>query len=189
EAALALQRAHGLAAAAIERIEVHTFREAVRLAARLPATTEEAQYSLPFPVAAALVRGGIGPAEVGAAGLADLEVRRLSAATELIEDTAYSRRFPAERWARVGFVLRDGRRLASPPATARGDPGSPLDDGELVAKYRHLTVPVLGMRRSARLESAVAGLADGSADLAPFSDDLLGAAVGRGARPGGRERG
>ncbi|MBA3528473.1 MAG: MmgE/PrpD family protein, partial [Propionibacteriaceae bacterium] len=62
--ALALQRTHDLPLAAIERIEVVTFHQATRLASRRPETTEEAQYSLPFPVAAALAHGRLGFAEL-----------------------------------------------------------------------------------------------------------------------------
>ena len=48
----------------------------MRLACRAPATTEEAQYSLPFPVAAALVRGTIGADEVGRNGFANPEIQQ-----------------------------------------------------------------------------------------------------------------
>ena len=60
EASLTLSRQHGFGHEDIEQITVHTFHEATRLATWNPATTEEAQYSLPFPVAAALVFGQSG---------------------------------------------------------------------------------------------------------------------------------
>ena len=46
--------AHGLSAPDVAAVEVTTFHEAARLAVRHPATTEQAQYSLPFPVAATI---------------------------------------------------------------------------------------------------------------------------------------
>ena len=64
EAALDVRRAHALAPEDIGAIEVFTFHEATRLDQHEPATTEEAQYSLPFPVAAALVRGGLVPEDI-----------------------------------------------------------------------------------------------------------------------------
>lgn len=151
EAALRLQREHDVPAEQIARVEVSTFYEGTRLATRCPQTTEEAQYSLPFPVAAALARGQIGAAEVTGAALHDPAILRLSREMTLIEDAAYSARFPAERWAHVAFWLNDGTRLVSPPTAARGNPENPLSDDELAAKYRRLADPVLGVKRAARV--------------------------------------
>lgn len=160
EAALALQRIHQLDAGNIEHIEVHTFHEGTRLAARFPATTEEAQYSLPFPVAAALVRGHLGAAEVTGAALSDPAILRLTGSMVLVDDAYYSARFPAERWAHVTFVLKDGTQRTSTPAIARGGSENPLSDDELRAKYCALAEPVLGTDRTARIESLVHALAD-----------------------------
>src|SRR3546814_9489937 len=59
--------------------------------------SDEAQYSLSFPVAAALVHGRLGVAEIDGTGLRDAEVLALSDAMVLVEEPTYSRRFPAER--------------------------------------------------------------------------------------------
>ncbi|MGR3435893.1 MAG: MmgE/PrpD family protein, partial [Shimia sp.] len=66
EAALAVQAAHGIAAADVAAIAIETFHESTRLAGLAPPTTEEAQYSTAFPVAVALARGGF-PHSRGAA--------------------------------------------------------------------------------------------------------------------------
>ena len=157
EAALALQRAHRFAADDIAALSIESFREAIALgsACAMATTTEEAQYSLPFPVAAALVFGDIGPAEVSAPKLADARVVRLQRTMTLTEDAEFSRRFPAERWARVSITLADGRTLASEPARARGNPENPLADPELTHKYFAYAEPVLGTARAARIERAV----------------------------------
>lgn len=54
EGALALQREHALDLNAIKRIDVSTVHNATRLTTRRPATTDQAQHSTPFPIAAAL---------------------------------------------------------------------------------------------------------------------------------------
>lgn len=172
EAALALQRAHQLNADMIDRIEVYTFHEGTRLAARFPTNTEESQYSLPFPVAAALVQGRLGAAEVTGAALSDPAVLRLSGSMALVDDPQYSARFPAERWAHVAFVLRDGTRHTSEPAIARGNPENPLSDGELRTKYYGLAEPVLGVERAKRIETLVAGL-DNQPETLPELLDLI----------------
>ncbi len=111
--------------------------------------------------------------EVNASALAEPRVRRMLDVTLLAEDAEFSRRFPAERWARVRIALRDGRTLASEPARARGNPENPLADDELRAKYRELAVPALGADRATRIEGAVATLASTPASLATLINELL----------------
>ncbi len=155
EAAFSLQREHHIPADQIASVEVHTFHEGCRLATREPVSTDEAQYSLPFPVAAGLVRGQIGAGEVTGDALHDPAILRLSHAVKLIEDDGYNARFPAERWAHATIVLQDGTRLNSAPAIARGNPENPLSDAELREKYHLLTEPVVGKDRADRIEQAV----------------------------------
>jgi len=170
-----LQRAHGIAPADIAGIAIESFREAVALGAQcaMPRTTDEAQYSLPFPVAAALVFGRVGADEVDAMGLTDARVTRLVAVTTPFEDAEFSDRFPAERWARVRITLRDGRTLVSNPARARGNPENPLSDDELRVKYRELATPALGAERVARIEGAVDALAVDRSAPPALLEDLL----------------
>jgi 2-methylcitrate dehydratase PrpD len=158
EAALALVRQHKIGAEAIAAIEVTSFHEAVRLASHTPASTEEAQYSLPFPVAAAVVRGRLAADEIGESAFADPEIRRLSVSMVLRERGDFNARFPAERYAQVSFALRDGRRLESPDMTTRGDPATPLPPDALPAKFRALADPIVGHRRREEIERAVEAL-------------------------------
>ena len=175
EAALCLKRAHRFDAQDIVAIGIDSFREAIDLGSqcRMPATTDEAQYSLPFPVAAALIFGRVGPAEIGAPGLSDPRVARLLARFSLTEHDEFSRRFPAERWARVRISLADGRSLVSEPAQARGGPEHPLSDEELGAKYHELADPVLGPRRSSRIAALAAALPGDATALPALIDELL----------------
>lgn len=174
EAALALRRVHDFGDADIVAVGIESFREAIDLGSqcRLPVTTDEAQYSLPYAVAAALVYGTIGAAEVDGTALRDRRITRLLEAMTLTNDAEFSRRFPAERWARVRVALRDGRVLVSEPARARGNPENPLADNELRAKYRALAEPVLGQPRSARIEALVEDLGNGIA-LSELVEELL----------------
>jgi 2-methylcitrate dehydratase PrpD len=172
EAALALKRRHQLDARDIAGVTVTSFHEAVRLATPMPRSTEAAQYSLPFPVAAAIVRGRVGAAEI-LDGLADPAILAHSARMRLVEDPAFNARFPAERWARVRFELADGRIVESEPMTARGDADDPLPDDELREKYRAYCVPLLGAERTAAIENAVATLGTDDANAGQALGILL----------------
>lgn len=175
EAALALQQACGLESREIIRVQVSSFHQAVRLATREPRNTDQAQYSLPFAVAAALVRGRLGVGEITADGLDDPEIRRLSANMALTETAVYNARFPGERWAHVHFGLKDGRVLRSEPCVARGGFENPLSDAQLLDKYRALALPALGQKRSEALRREVESLDDDGANVERFLDLLLAA--------------
>ena len=55
EGVLELVETHQLEVEDVEQIQVHTFAAATRLTCARPQDTEQAQYSLPYPVAAALI--------------------------------------------------------------------------------------------------------------------------------------
>lgn len=182
EAVLSVVREHALDAEAIDGIEISTFHEATRLAARAPANTEQAQYSLPFPVASSVVFGTVGANEISEPALADPRVLRLSEGMILSESEAFNRRFPAERWASATLTLRDGRMIRSAPMTARGDPEDPLPDADLVAKYYSLAGPALGVDRSTLIEASVTALVAGRIPPAAFLDAICAPPPGAPAR-------
>src|SRR5690606_19461898 len=157
-AAAALKREHALAASAIRAVRVRSFREAVELSTRRPAGTDAAQYSLPFPVAALLVRGKVSAAEIGEEGLRDPEILRLAELVELIEEPRYSALFPAERWADVEIETADGRMLRSGPAVARGSAENPLSDAEISSKFHELLAVSGFGERASPIEDLVMSL-------------------------------
>jgi 2-methylcitrate dehydratase PrpD len=156
----------------ILRLRVISFHEAARLAARAPANTEEAQYSLPFPVAAALVHGHVGADEIDGEGLRNPDVLALAQRVELLEDESCNARFPAERLARVEIELDDGEILKSETLAAHGDPENPLGKDELSEKVRRFAQPVVGAERLDRIEWACATL-PGEGAYDQLLEDLL----------------
>lgn len=168
-AALQLQVEHRFVAADIERLEIHAFHQSVRLHTAAPSSTEQAQYSLPFAVAAALVHGELGVAQISGDGLADAEVLALSKAAVLRECETFNEPFPQRRICAVEIRLRDGRELQSGPTEATGDPEDPLPDAALSAKFFAFAEPVLGGARTRALHDAVWSLGEAAGhDLEPF---------------------
>ncbi len=173
EAASALRLEHDLDPLSISDIRVETFHEAARLATAEPSTTEQAQYSLPFPVAAILTRGRLGAAEVGAEGLADETIRSLARRVMITEDDAHNAAFPANRWARVSVVLDDGTTLTSADTEPRGDPENHFTDDEMRAKFHDFADPVLGPDRARQIEHRVTTLGSGSVAVDELLDVLV----------------
>lgn len=155
-----LKAARGFTAADIDRIEVDTFHEAARLAMREPKTTEDAQYSLPWPTAVAAVHGAITVDHVQGEGLNDPEVLRLSRGLVLREKPDLQPLFPAKRIAEVTVVLCDGTRLESGLVEAHGSAEDPMTDEEVSAKFRLYAGPMIGEQEAIELGEVIEGIAE-----------------------------
>lgn len=165
-AALRLQAEHALRAEDIRAVKVHTFEAATHLTCRAPANTDEAQYSLPFPVAAALVNGQVGPVELDGSGLKDAEVLRIAGIVEVVNAPELTALFPAQRFARVEITTGTGQVFRSENMTARWEYSEPPSDAELIEKYRWLAGGCLPDETAARIER----LAWNCADLADAAE-------------------
>ena len=150
-AVLKLLGENSLDANQIDTIEVQTFDAATHLTTRRPSNTEEAQYSLPYPVACAVVRGKVGVEEI--TRLDDPEILAISDRIEMSVDAELESRFPAEALAKVIIQTTDGRRFETRPGSALGDQNVTLSD--LERKCRELVDPVRGDGFSDRVIEAV----------------------------------
>jgi 2-methylcitrate dehydratase PrpD len=166
EAALLLQKEHGFSCREVDRIHVETFSAGARLTRFPPGHSDDAQYSTPWAVAAALVDGELGLQQVHPDRLADPEILRIGAKIAVSEADDLEARFPAECLARLEVRLRDGRSFRCPAIGARGDWDNPLGAEELDRKFSTAAEPVLGRKRSRRLAELIDNLErHGSADL------------------------
>ena len=169
-----VRHAHYAAAAALElraaiadrlgdvtALRLETYAEALRYAGnRSPARAIQAQFSLSWAVASALMQGDLGPAAYTDAALADPALRRLEALVELSEDTALT---AAEtRGARLIVRLASGECHQASVGAIAGDPGHALDEAAVMAKCQRFAAPVIGDTNMARLAAVILG-ADGAA--------------------------
>ena len=173
----ALSAAHQISATAadVARVRVHTFEAATHLRSAAPRTTEEAQFSLPWPIACALIDGVVGPEQVTGESLTDPARLQLAARVEVVADTELEQVFPERALAWVEIETTEGRRARSEILAARGDAGARLRDRDLTKKFRDLTDPLLGSDRAKTLVSAVQRLPE-APDLSEITS-LLGPAV------------
>src|SRR4029078_9335172 len=134
EAALTIARANQLQPEDIASIRSEPLETALHLDHQPPAPTEQAQYSLPFPIAAALVKAshaddgwyGLGPDDLRDPARPDPEPRRLARAVELVEAPDLTAAFPGRFLARVIVTRGDGSAIASPDTTFRGELDAPV---------------------------------------------------------------
>jgi 2-methylcitrate dehydratase PrpD len=160
EGALSAARQIGATATEVARVRVHTFEAATHLRSTSPRTTEEAQFSLPWPIACALIDGVVGPEQVTGESLTDPARRELAARVEVVADAELERAFPEQALAWVEIETTEGSHACSEVSAAPGDAGTPFRDRGLAKKFRDLTDPVLGADRAKTLVSAIEGLPD-----------------------------
>jgi 2-methylcitrate dehydratase PrpD len=169
DAAQALMREHVLMPDDVASVEIRTFHYATRLAGHAPKTLDDLAYSIAFPVAAMIVRGTFGPAELTPDTLNDPEILRISRATTLIDDAEMTARSVKQRWAQVTLVLHNGKRLTAPPGTPRGDADQPLSATEIDTKFHMFADPVWGRSQATEIATLCTGFdtldADGFAQL------------------------
>lgn len=158
DAALALRERHALDIAHVKRVTI--FVDTVTRAAAIepPANGEQAQFSIGFSVAVALLDGNASIFQYRDERVADDEVRalmsRISVEVDLVLDAGY----PENRAARVEIEMDDGRVLQEAVANARGEPEWPLTRREIEEKFMTLATPGLGRKAATGLMDAVAGL-------------------------------
>ena len=104
-------------------VEISTFEAAAALSRRRPTTTEEAQYNLIWPVAAALAHGRYTVADV-LTGFDSTEVHAMADKVQVTVLPELTAEFPDLRRAEVTLTMRDGSKLRSGLLEADGEPGS-----------------------------------------------------------------
>ncbi|SAK44755.1 MmgE/PrpD family protein [Caballeronia calidae] len=173
DAALALRSKHGFTSEQIRAVNVRTFHHATRLAHATPVSTEEAQYSLLFPVAVALKHGAVRFDALYGDALRDAEVLRLSHLIRTEECADYTTRFPDQRFAEVSIDLFDGRHFDSGPTQALGDPALPLDANAIRAKFHAFADAACGANMARELARTIDALDAEDANVTPLLDLVL----------------
>ena len=135
--ALALRDAVG--GAEIATIDVHSYRDAVRICDKPePRTPVEAKVSLQHAAAVCLLRGKPGLDDFDVPATQDSAVAQLRARVRLHEDDALTAVYPAHFGAAMRIGLRDGRVLQAQVTDALGDPEIPLSLAQLHGKAHML---------------------------------------------------
>jgi 2-methylcitrate dehydratase PrpD len=139
-AAMAATAGRTLTPGEVRRVRVRTFAAADGLAKVVPETTEEAQYSVVWPVACVLARGRFGVEEV-LGPFTDPQIRAMFDRVEIDVDPALTAQFPARRLTAVELELTGGEVLGAGPLEAPGEPDDPGFSDVVTAKVSELMGP------------------------------------------------
>ena len=143
DACVGLMREHNITAEDIESAAIRTFYRATLLSKIVPKTADEAQYNIAYPVAAALVYGDFGLAQVREENLGDPKVVEMMKRLSFVVDEELDKQFPARRICRAEIVTKDGRKFLSDECEPRGEAHENIQVDWLQDKFRRITGPIL----------------------------------------------
>jgi 2-methylcitrate dehydratase PrpD len=137
EAALRLRLHPAFSLEKIEGIRLQTYAEAAQYCGnRAPRTAIQAQFSLSYAIAAALVLGDLGPNAYD--NIDDPIIQRLE--QNVVVDVDQSRL----RRGAVVIIDIEGKSLAESVDDVAGDPAIPMTQDQVVAKFHRYVEPMLG---------------------------------------------
>ena len=160
DACVGLVRQYKLPPEQIAHVTVQTFHRATLLSKIVPKTVDEAQYNIAYPVAAALLYGDFGYAQVRQESLGDPAVVAMMEKLSFETDPTLDAQFPARRICRVKIETTDGRALISDECEPRGEACENIGYDWLADKFRRITEPVLTVDAQESLISMIAAEED-----------------------------
>lgn len=148
EAVRELRAREGVRADQVERITVEVFDVAYHIIGggeegdkTQVRTKEEADHSLPYLLAVALLDDQVMPAQYRPERIARRDVQDLLRRIEVREDPAMSQRFPEEMPCRVTVRLRDGRSVSAQRREYEGFHTAPMSWETVADKFERLSAP------------------------------------------------
>ena len=163
DCAARLRREHAVTPEAIDSVECLVPAPEVPIvceplaAKRRPRTAYDAQFSLPYAVAVALVEDEVGIESFSPERIQDERLLALAARVRYTVTQAST--FPKSFPGRLVIRMRDGRVLEAEEPFNRGSAENPLGRDDIVAKFRQNAGRVLAPSRVAALEQGALRLA------------------------------
>ncbi|GIW47959.1 MAG: 2-methylcitrate dehydratase [Deltaproteobacteria bacterium] len=167
EGALELKKEHGFSAMDIDGIEIDIFDVAYNIIGggeegdkTVVRTKEEADHSLHYMVAVALLDGQVMPEQYKPERIQKEDVQGLLRRVVVRPDQRYTSLFPEHHACRVTIRLKDGRVLSKEKLDYEGFFTNPMSWDGIVGKFRRLTEPYIDGELSKNIVDAVEHLED-----------------------------
>jgi 2-methylcitrate dehydratase PrpD len=153
DAVLELVREHGIETQQVRKIEIAVLEAGWPIIAEPrdqkynPQSVVEAQFSMPFGAAVAVICGAAGLDQFTLEQVRSPRVREMMQKVVLLKDPRLEEGYPREWPARARIQLEDGRQYERFVRYPKGDPENPLTWDEMAAKFRSLAGVVLSPER------------------------------------------
>jgi 2-methylcitrate dehydratase PrpD len=159
DAAFKAFRKSSLRVGDIKKIIVETYPAAVRLAGIPHATTPSAgRFSIPFSVALALVKQGVGADKYCEENLQDQGIQGLAKKLEMVASERWEKVYPKQRGATVTILNRAGKSWTAEVELAKGEPENPARWEEIYEKFETNATKVISREDAKRLGKVITEL-------------------------------
>jgi 2-methylcitrate dehydratase len=165
EAVLMLLRRYRFSSTDIERVEVEIFDVAYNIIGggeegdkTTVFTKEQADHSLPYVVAVAILDGQVMPEQYEQERIRRADVQALLGKVSVQLDASFSERFPNEMPCRIKIILKDGRVLEQETRDYEGFFTRPMSWEMAVQKFNEVTTPHATAAQRTAIADTVANL-------------------------------
>lgn len=172
EGILELKNAHHFTAAQVARVELEVFKVAYHIIGggqegdkTLVRTKEEADHSLPYLAAVALLDNQVLPEQYHPERIRRADVQTLLRKVSVRPSDDYSQRFPGEMPCRITIVLHDGHTLVQEKRDYEGFHTRSMGWDTVIQKFERLSTPYTDETLRREIVSAV-----GNLEAIPVSD-------------------
>ena len=163
---LEMTRQHALKPQDVEKVTVGMLDAGFNVVAapedqkRNPQSVVDAQFSMPFGAAVAIIYGKASLDEYAEDTMDNPEVKNLMSRVRCVRDPALEVNYPSQWPAWVEVETSDGRSLKAHVQYPKGDPENALSWDELKDKFRNLTGPVISPAKQDNIIDTVESLED-----------------------------
>ncbi len=123
-----------------------------------PRTLVDAQFSMPFGAAVAILYGKASLNEYTQENIESARIKEMMKRVSCVEDPELETVFPRQWPASVELATEDGRKFSVRIDYPKGDPGNPLTWEELLGKFDDLTSAIYPVERRKKIVSRVQAL-------------------------------
>jgi 2-methylcitrate dehydratase PrpD len=142
----------------VRRVRVRTFDRAARLDNPRPRTAEDAQYSIPFILATALLEGDFAPRHHREEYLFNERILGLSERIEVIQDPELEPLYPDYIISVLEVETVKGEKYSRENKIVLGDWSRPLSDQQIDDKFRKFSEGAVTPRQANDLLERIRGL-------------------------------
>lgn len=157
--------------AAVERVNIRSYKMVAFLGEKNPRNLFGTRFSVPFSVATIIAHGRADLDVFGAEAFADSAVMQLAGRVNVVEVPEFTAAFHARQPVELEIVCRDGRIFRGRCEITRGEPENPHAPGAIERKFDQLAAPVWGAANARRIYVEAMRVED-IADMSEFCTGL-----------------
>ena len=139
QATLTLKKEKGFVPDDVDGVEVFTYGVAALAVGKgVPegGSFVSAQFSIPYVVAACILDGALGPAQLTERRIVDPAIIALRQKVTVKTDDELNKMYPDKTASRVEILLKNGERLVKTVNIPKGDPRDPMEAGDIAQKVK-----------------------------------------------------